>query len=128
MSNTEVHNVSPDCAYCPGSGGFHSNIKVLDLSYNNISHISRSFFRPAELSLTHLHLSNNMLLNATWDVFGNMPHLQWLDLSANQLVNIMFDTFRNTRKLQVRIFLFRRLFTCAASRKSFIKRFFIICI
>ncbi|GLV45240.1 chaoptin [Carabus blaptoides fortunei] len=90
-----------DCAFCSGTGGFHSNIKVLDLAYNNITHISRSFFRPAELSLTHLHLSNNGVLNATWDVFGNMPHLQWLDLSGNKLSEISFDTFRNTRKLQV---------------------------
>lgn len=107
----ELQDILVDCAYCPGAGGFHSNIKVLDLSYNNISHISRSFFRPAELSLTHLHLSHNILVNATWDVFGNMPHLHWLDLSHNRLMEISFDTFRNTRKLQVsNIYFFRTRF------------------
>ncbi|KAJ9598947.1 hypothetical protein L9F63_010541 [Diploptera punctata] len=79
----------------------HSNIKVLDLSNNNVSRIGRTFFRPVERSLTHLHMSHNWLSNATREVFGNMPHLQWLDLSYNQLAEMDFDTFRNTRNLQV---------------------------
>ena len=79
----------------------HSNVKVLDLSYNNVSRIGRTFFKPVERSLTHLHVSHNWLRNATREVFGNMPHLQWLDLSFNQLAEMDFDTFRNTRNLQV---------------------------
>lgn len=90
-----------DCAYCAGMGGLHSNIKSLDLSHNNISQVSRAFFRPAELSLTHLRMSHNSLRNATWDVFGNMPHLQWLDLRRNNLREIGWDAFRNTKRLQV---------------------------
>lgn len=78
-----------------------SNVKVLDLSYNNISHIGQSYLWPVEHSLTHLHLSNNRLLNTTREVFGNMIHLQWLDLSHNQLMELDFDTFHNTRTLQV---------------------------
>ena len=80
----------------------HSNVKVLDLSYNNVTRIGRTFFKPVERSLSHLHLSHNWVRNATREVFGNMPHLQWLDLSYNQLVDMDFDTFRNTRNLQVR--------------------------
>lgn len=80
---------------------FHSNVKMLDLSHNNVSTVARYFFRPVESSLTHLFMSWNALRNATRDVFGNMPHLTWLDLSANQLLEIDFDTFRNSRKLQV---------------------------
>ncbi|XP_049797448.1 chaoptin [Schistocerca nitens] len=79
----------------------HSNIKVLDLSHNNVSGVARGYFRPVETSLTHLYLSHNLLSNASRDLFGNMPHLQWLDLSHNELVEIDFDTFRNTRRLQV---------------------------
>ncbi|CAH1127122.1 unnamed protein product [Ceutorhynchus assimilis] len=84
-----------------GFGSYHSNIKVLDLSFNNISVIGKQFFRPAEISLTSLYLSHNQIMNATKDVFGNMPHLQWLDLSWNQIYEMDFDMFRNTKKLQV---------------------------
>ncbi|XP_030758115.1 chaoptin [Sitophilus oryzae] len=94
-------NLSPGFDTQIGFGGFHSNVKVLDMSYNNISLIAKQFFRPAEISLTHLYLSHNKILNATRDVFGNMPHLQWLDVSWNQIYEMDFDMFRNTKKLQV---------------------------
>ncbi|PSN49296.1 Chaoptin [Blattella germanica] len=81
----------------------YSNVKVLDFSYNNVSYIGRTYFRPVERSLTHLYMSHNWVRNATRDVFGNMPHLQWLDLSYNQLAEMDFDTFRNTRNLQVQV-------------------------
>lgn len=89
------------CPYCTGSGGYHSNIQVLDMSFNNISMIGKKFFRPAEISLTNLYLSHNRIINATREVFGNMPHLQWLDLSRNHIYEMDFDMFRNTKKLQV---------------------------
>ncbi|XP_063706940.1 chaoptin isoform X2 [Culicoides brevitarsis] len=80
---------------------FHSNIKQLDLSHNNISNILGGFFRPAEISLTHLYLGHNYLTNISRDVFGSMPHLQWLDLSHNRIFEIDYDTFKNTKRLQV---------------------------
>lgn len=73
----------------------------MDLSFNNVSHISRAFFRPAELSLTHLRLAYNQLRNVTWDVFGSMPHLQWLDLRSNRLREVGWDAFRDTKRMQV---------------------------
>ncbi|XP_051160683.1 chaoptin isoform X1 [Leptopilina boulardi] len=79
----------------------NSNIKVLDLSFNNITDIVKMYFRPVEYSLTHLYLSHNELNNVTQGVFGNMPHLQWLDLSYNELMEIDFDCFRNTKNIQV---------------------------
>ncbi|XP_053976028.1 chaoptin [Hylaeus volcanicus] len=82
-------------------GSIQSNIKVLDLSYNNISDIMKYYFKPVEYSLTHLHMSHNQLTNVTQGVFGNMPHLQWLDLSHNDLLEIDFDCFRNTKNIQV---------------------------
>lgn len=82
-------------------GVLNSNIKVLDLSYNNISHIMKMYFKPVEFSLTHLYLSHNKMNNVTQSVFGNMPHLQWLDLSYNELIEIDFDCFKNTKNLQV---------------------------
>jgi len=83
-----------------GRGG-EVNVKVLDLSYNNITCIMRGYLQPVERSLTHLHLSHNHLYNTTHQVFGSMPHLQWLDLSSNELTELDFDTFRNIRTLQV---------------------------
>ncbi|KAJ8950482.1 hypothetical protein NQ314_007869 [Rhamnusium bicolor] len=87
--------------YCAGLGRIHSNIKILDLSYNNISSISKQFFRPVELSIIHLYLAHNGILNATRDVFGSLRHLQWLDISHNGMYEMDFDMFRNTKKLQV---------------------------
>lgn len=82
-------------------GTIQSNIKVLDLSYNNISDIMKYYFKPVEFSLTHLYLAHNQLTNITQGVFGNMPHLQWLDISHNELMEIDFDCFRNTKNIQV---------------------------
>lgn len=78
-----------------------SNIKILDLSFNNISDINRYYFKPVEYSLTHLYLSHNELSNVTQGVFGNMPHLQWFDLSYNDIMEIDYDCFKNTRNIQV---------------------------
>ncbi|XP_015178176.1 PREDICTED: chaoptin-like isoform X2 [Polistes dominula] len=82
-------------------GNMQANIKVLDLSYNNISDIMKYYFKPVEYSLSHLYMSHNQLTNVTQGIFGNMPHLQWLDLSHNDLIEVDFDCFRNTRNLQV---------------------------
>lgn len=48
---------------------YHSNIKILDLSHNNISRISPGFFRPAEISLTHLHLGHNAIIVSTVSLY-----------------------------------------------------------
>ncbi|KAG7188011.1 hypothetical protein KM043_017654 [Ampulex compressa] len=82
-------------------GNMQANIRVLDLSYNNISDIMKYYFKPVEFSLTHLYLAHNQLSNVTQGVFGNMPHLQWLDLSYNDLMEVDFDCFKNTNNLQV---------------------------
>lgn len=84
-----------------GGMKIESNIKVLDLSFNNITEIMRYYFKPVEYSLTHLYLSHNELNNVTQGVFGSMPHLQWLDLSWNDLMEIDFDCFRETKNIQV---------------------------
>lgn len=104
-----------------GGSLFHSNVKQLDLSHNNISNILGGFFRPAEISLTHLYMGSNYLTvstssllltrtlfylspsfqNISREVFGSMPHLQWLDLSDNRLFEVDYDTFKHSRKLQV---------------------------
>ncbi|KFB38898.1 AGAP000019-PA-like protein [Anopheles sinensis] len=79
----------------------HSNIRSLDFSSNNISKIVPGYFRPAEISLMKLALQHNKLTVISRDIFGNMPHLNWLDLSDNQIADIEYDALRSTRKLQV---------------------------
>ncbi|XP_059479026.1 chaoptin [Neocloeon triangulifer] len=82
-------------------GNYHVNVKIMDMSFNNITEITGGFFRPIESALTYLMLSHNSMTNATREAFGNMPHLQWLDLSYNNLKEVDFDAFRHTRRLQV---------------------------
>nr|CAD7452145.1 unnamed protein product [Timema tahoe] len=103
MSHNRMQSLEVNVSSLSGREGglFHSNIKVLDMSHNNISWIARGYLRPLEISVTHLYLGNNALQNATREVFGNMPHLQWLDLSGNSISELDFDVFRNTRRLQV---------------------------
>ncbi|XP_034949878.1 chaoptin [Chelonus insularis] len=82
-------------------GALQSNIKVLDLSHNNITDIAKFYFRPVEYSLTHLYFSHNEIGNITQTIFGNLPHLQWLDLRYNDIIEIDYDCFRNTKNIQV---------------------------
>ncbi|XP_018322079.2 chaoptin [Agrilus planipennis] len=81
-------------------GTMHSTIKVLDLSYNNITRVGMRFFHPVEMSLTYLHMSHNNLRNCTKDIFGNMIHLQLLDLSYNNIYEVDYDTFKSSHNLQ----------------------------
>lgn len=105
VSHNKISDLSPAINYDLHSEGgfevFHSNIKILDLSYNNISQISKHYFDPVETSLTHLYFSHNLILNISREIFGNMPHLQYIDLSFNKLLEFEYDTFKNTRNLQV---------------------------
>lgn len=87
--------------YFAVGGTLQSNIKVLDLSWNNITDVMKFYFRPVEYSLTHLYLAHNELMNMTQGVFGSLPHLQWLDLRHNEIMEIEFDCFRNTKNIQV---------------------------
>ena len=85
------------------SNGYYINIKVLDLSSNNISIISRSFFKPIEVSIMEILLQKNELQNLSREVFGNMPHLQVLNLSHNKITEVNFDSFKNSPRLQVSV-------------------------
>lgn len=61
---------------------YHSNIKVLDLSHNVITGISAGFFRPAEISLTHLYLAHNQLTVSKLYSYAHV-YVYALFLSAN---------------------------------------------
>lgn len=59
------------------------------------------FFRHAELTLSELYLSHNMIRNITREVFGSMHQLQYLDLSHNLIFDIEYDCFKKVKHLQV---------------------------
>ncbi|GLG93927.1 Chaoptin [Gryllus bimaculatus] len=84
-----------------GTGAPHVSVKVLDLSFNNLSLVSRGALRPVQTSLTRLLLSHNALRNASRAAFGRLPRLQELDLAHNHLQEIDFDAFRDSRRLQM---------------------------
>ncbi|XP_044018629.1 chaoptin-like [Aphidius gifuensis] len=92
---------TPNSMYFTSGGIIQSNIRVLDLSHNNITEIDKFYFRPVEYSLTHLYLSNNQLTNMTQLIFGNLAHLQWLDLRFNDIMEIDYDCFKNTNNIQL---------------------------
>ncbi|XP_045767708.1 chaoptin isoform X4 [Maniola jurtina] len=77
------------------------NIRVMDLSHNNISYIAPYYFRHADLTLSELYLSHNLIRNITREVFGSMLMLQYLDLSHNQIYHMEYDCFKKVRNLQI---------------------------
>uniref|UniRef100_A0A8D8SNM6 Chaoptin n=2 Tax=Cacopsylla melanoneura TaxID=428564 RepID=A0A8D8SNM6_9HEMI len=98
LSHNEILALHKNLSYSDSEG---SNIKILDLSHNNISHIGEEYFHPVINTLTHLYLSHNSLSKATRNAFGSLHHLEWLDISANNIFDIDFDSFKNTHRLQV---------------------------
>ncbi|KAM3959736.1 leucine rich repeat containing G protein-coupled receptor chaoptin [Aphomia sociella] len=77
------------------------NIRVLDFSHNNISYIAPYYFRHADLTLSELYLSHNLIRNITREVFGSMVMLQYLDLSHNYIYHLEFDCFAKVKALQI---------------------------
>ncbi|XP_023941108.2 chaoptin isoform X5 [Bicyclus anynana] len=84
-----------------GLGTVSVNIRVMDLSHNNISYIAPYYFRHADLTLSELYLSHNLIRNITREVFGSMLMLQYLDLSHNQIFHMEYDCFKKVRNLQI---------------------------
>ncbi|XP_013188195.1 chaoptin isoform X2 [Amyelois transitella] len=82
-------------------GTISVNIRVLDFSHNNITYIAPYYFRHADLTLSELYLSHNMLRNITREVFGSMVMLQYLDLSHNFIYHLEFDCFAKVKALQI---------------------------
>lgn len=67
---TPEKNIFPqllDSNSCHAGSIYHSNVKVLDLSHNNISKIYPGFFKPAEISLTNLYLGYNSLMVSVFE-------------------------------------------------------------
>uniref|UniRef100_A0A2H8TLK4 Chaoptin n=1 Tax=Melanaphis sacchari TaxID=742174 RepID=A0A2H8TLK4_9HEMI len=78
-----------------------SNIRVLDISYNNIKSIEDKYFSPMESSLSYLYMSFNNLHQVSRNVFGYLNNLIWLDLGHNNIAEVGFDSFKGSKRLQV---------------------------
>lgn len=81
------------------------NIKIMDLSNNFCSHISKSFLKYAR-GLTTLSMSKNdigrsLSSDVNGEIFENTVSLEVLDLSYNNIVDLSAHMFKNMERLQL---------------------------
>ena len=74
------------------------SLRTLDLSNNNISSISNSFFYSMH-KLEELDLSKNQLEGISLSVFHGLNDLEYLDISSNRQHLHIFRKMRNLRDL-----------------------------
>lgn len=72
------------------SGAFHNfaELELIDLSHNQISHLSRGTFAPHLYRLRTLKLNNNRLTSLDVEFFEKLPELREVILSSNRLVTL----------------------------------------
>ncbi|XP_052712103.1 toll-like receptor 4 [Crassostrea angulata] len=80
------------------------NIKIMDLSNNFCSHISKSFLKYAR-GLTTLRMSKNdigksLSSDMEGEIFKNTVSMKVLDLSYNNIVDLSAPMFKNLERLQ----------------------------
>ncbi|CAL8278825.1 unnamed protein product [Lota lota] len=74
-------------------------LKILDLSYCNITHIELSF-AGAATQLKEVHLHHNRLVTLPEDFLAQQPSLQVLDLGWNQLLEVPEGLLRGSEDLR----------------------------
>ncbi|XP_066152962.1 tsukushi-like isoform X2 [Euwallacea fornicatus] len=70
-----------------------SNIDVLELSKNRIRKVGKEDL-SLYTQLTHLYLSDNLIVNLEDDTFGELSSLETLDLSTNAITKIPASLFK----------------------------------
>lgn len=80
------------------------NIKIIDISNNFCSYVSKSFLKYAR-GLTILNMSKNdigksLSKDVEGEIFQNTVSLEVLDLSFNNIIDLPASMFRNMQKLQ----------------------------
>jgi Leucine-rich repeat (LRR) protein len=74
---------------------------TLDVSYNNISHLTAALFANKGMSqLTYLFIYNNAITNIDAEAFGSLTNLKSLFIGMNHLTYIQRDTFAHNTKLE----------------------------
>ena len=76
-----------------------SNLRFMNLSYNQIDDLPRSVF--VGLNVEELCLSNNKLRAIPFEVFATMERLRLLDLSHNFIVSILDHFFMFNKYIEV---------------------------
>lgn len=82
-------------------GGPAVNISILDLSYNYIETLPKSFFDSLGASIRQILLSHNRLTHIDNYSFGNLPKLQILSLNYNNISLVKRRTFSELSSLQI---------------------------
>lgn len=75
-------------------------IKVLDLSYNQLTQVPVNFLNAVSESLRHLHLKFNLITNLYNTAFGNLEILNSLDISNNQIKTLHKKAFIGIENVQ----------------------------
>ncbi|CAJ1079485.1 toll-like receptor 7 [Xyrichtys novacula] len=75
------------------------NLKILDISYNNLSQIPDNVYDYLPHNLTKLLITNNILTDFIWDKLRWFPQLETLDLSFNSLTHIQGSNSNVTHNL-----------------------------
>lgn len=78
-----------------------ANTTVLNLTGNNITHLTGSSFPVRLDNLAELYLSENLIEQVDPQVFVSLPRLRLLDLSNNNIFYFSPDAFPNNSMLQV---------------------------
>ena len=83
---------------------YPSSVSTLILSFNRLTHLPRTLFKPFASTLTHLNLQHNRLPCPTSPLsFRCLRQLRTLDLSRNQWKEIHHRDFRGLRQLDTLI-------------------------
>lgn len=78
---------------------FGTALEVIDLSRNNLNHVSVDLRRC--YGLKYLNLSHNQLTRVTSNLFCNKNYLQKLILNSNQIKYLEFNSFKDLISLEI---------------------------
>ncbi|XP_041699687.1 toll-like receptor 7 [Coregonus clupeaformis] len=76
------------------------NLRVLDISHNNLNFIPQQVFQGLPDKLTHLHINNNRLKIFSWEKLTILQSLEVLDLSSNSLSTVPPELSNCTESLK----------------------------
>ncbi|XP_071210587.1 toll-like receptor 7 [Salvelinus alpinus] len=76
------------------------NLRVLDISHNNLNFIPQQVFQGLPDKLTNLYINNNKLKIFSWEKLIILQYLEVLDLSSNSISTVPPELSNCTRSLK----------------------------
>jgi Leucine-rich repeat (LRR) protein len=73
----------------------HYPVRIIDLSYNEISGVLKKGTFKDITKVTFIKLTNNKITSIEPHAFDSLPSLQWIYLSHNKIANFKADTFKH---------------------------------